>query len=111
MHLPETFDGTPHIVMAEDMLSGIWHTTPAGGAWDAELVDEVGDVGWGHAIAVDDFGRPHLSYVDREQQQIRYARRISSGWDRYAPTDSFPDSAGLLREGVGRVVAEYMSRV
>lgn len=87
-------DGTPHIVMAEDMFSAIWHTSPVDGAWEAEVVDDVGDVGWGHAIAVDDFGRPHLSYVDRQLQQIRYARRISSGWDRYAPTESFPDSAG-----------------
>lgn len=87
-------DGTPHIVMAEDMFSAIWHTTLADGAWDDEVVDDVGDVGWGHAIAVDEYGRPHVSYVDREQRQVRYARRISAGWDLYAPADTFANSAG-----------------
>jgi len=87
-------DGTPHIAMAEDMFSAVWHTTPVDGTWEAELVDDVGDVGAGHAIAVDDYGRPHISYVDRAQRQIRYARLISSGWDLYAPTDTFADGAG-----------------
>lgn len=87
-------DGTPHIAMAEDMFSAVWHATLVAGAWEAELVDDEGDVGFGHAIAVDTYGRPHLSYVDREQRQVRYARRISSGWDRYAPADTFPDGAG-----------------
>lgn len=58
------------------------------------MVDDAGDVGWGHAIAVDAYGRPHVSDVDRELRQVRYARRISAGWDHYAPADSFADGTG-----------------
>lgn len=87
-------DGVPHVVFAEDMNSGIWHTTPVDGAWSAELVDDDGSVGYGHSIAVDRFGRPHISHVDVEANTIRYGRLLDGGWDLYAPAETYPPGQG-----------------
>lgn len=89
-------DGVPHIVFAELMNTGTWHTTSNAGTWSAELVDDEGVVGFGPSIAVDTYGRPHVSYVDNVEQQIRYGRLLEGGWDLYAPDDVYVDGVNSL---------------
>lgn len=50
-------------------------------AWKIETVDTFGDVGWYTAIALDSFNRPHISYYDKDETDLKYAKWNGSSWD------------------------------
>ncbi|MBC7080882.1 MAG: hypothetical protein H5T44_01330 [Thermoplasmatales archaeon] len=47
------------------------------GEWHLEKVDEEGDVGAYPSIAIDSNGYPHISYTDRSNLDLKYARKIN----------------------------------
>ncbi|MEM2583115.1 MAG: PKD domain-containing protein [Candidatus Thermoplasmatota archaeon] len=47
------------------------------GIWHIEKVDEEGDVGAYASIAIDLNGYPHISYVDRSNLDLKYAKKIN----------------------------------
>jgi hypothetical protein len=50
-------------------------------AWQSETIASEGDVGRGCCLAVDRWGRPHVSYVDKTQGKVVYARYTGSSWE------------------------------
>jgi hypothetical protein len=49
--------------------------------WESETVRSAGDVGDGCSLAVDRWGRPHISYVDKTNGSVNYAVYTGSAWD------------------------------
>jgi hypothetical protein len=49
--------------------------------WELETVASEGDVGDGCCLAVDRWGRPHISYVDKTGGNVMYARYTGSYWE------------------------------
>ena len=45
-----------------------------------ETVDSTGDTGIGASIALDSQGRPHIAYIVRQNQDIRYAVKTGAAW-------------------------------
>ncbi len=70
-------------------LTALWRVTDCddlfyayfdGTNWHTELVDGVVRAGMTNSIAVDSHGRPHISYYDATNQNLKYAYRDSGGW-------------------------------
>ena len=53
----------------------------AWGGWTIETVASQGDVGAGCSLAVDRWGRPHISYMDKTNGSVNYAVYTGSTWD------------------------------
>ncbi|MEJ2737084.1 MAG: hypothetical protein P8189_26560, partial [Anaerolineae bacterium] len=72
--------GQLHIAYGGDNLYYAWYD---GSAWHSEVVDEdwSAAVGTYAAIAIDSAGRPHISYYDMTNMDLRYARWTGSAWD------------------------------
>jgi hypothetical protein len=49
--------------------------------WKSETVASEGDVGAGCCLAVDRWGRPHISYADKTQEKAMYAHYNGSSWE------------------------------
>jgi hypothetical protein len=49
--------------------------------WTSETVRSAGDVGDGCSIAVDRWGRPHITYIDKTNGRVDYATFNGSSWD------------------------------
>lgn len=88
-------DDNVHVVYADEKDGAVFYNSSATG-WSREKVDDQGNVGWGLSIDVDALGRPHLSTIDRDTNQLRYARKLKSGWDVYRPTQAYADTAGSM---------------
>ncbi len=50
-------------------------------AWQLETVAAAGDVGDKCCLAVDRWGNPHLSYVDKTENRVMYAHHTGSSWE------------------------------
>jgi hypothetical protein len=48
--------------------------------FDIETVDADGNTGIGASIALDSQGRPHIAYIVRQDQDIRYAVKTGAAW-------------------------------
>jgi hypothetical protein len=53
----------------------------AGAAWQSETIASEGNIGAGCSLAVDRWGRPHISFVDVTNGLVKYARYDGSRWD------------------------------
>lgn len=47
--------------------------------WHVEIVDQQGIAGLHTSIALDQAGRPHISYAEKQTRELRYARRNDLG--------------------------------
>lgn len=58
-------------------------TAPAAlwAGWQSEIVASDGDVGDDCSLAVDRWGRPHISFYDKTNGRVMYARLVSSAWE------------------------------
>ena len=52
------------------------------GSWASQILDSVGDVGGGSAIAIDLAGNIHISYSDATNKSLKYARNANGTWRR-----------------------------
>ena len=62
------------------MMSLISHNAEAVSEWSIEIVDSVGDVGKYNSITVDSNNRPHISYFDETNDDLKYAYWDGSSW-------------------------------
>jgi hypothetical protein len=69
--------GNPHIAYGGDHLYYTWFD---GEIWQYETVDNAPGVGGSAALALDQSGKPHISYHDRLNQALKYAYRDADGW-------------------------------
>ena len=51
------------------------------GGWESETVASEGDVGAGCCLAMDRWGQPHISYVDKTEGEVIYAHHSGSAWE------------------------------
>jgi hypothetical protein len=51
------------------------------GGWVSETVADDGDVGTCCSLAVDRWGRPHITYFDKTNSKVVYAKYINSEWE------------------------------
>ena len=75
--------GRPHIVSpSTNSPAGLRYVTKVGSTWSSELVDTlaVGETGIAPSIALDAAGVPHISYFDKQNVDLRYARRTGTSW-------------------------------
>ena len=74
-------NGIPHLSYRADpyreLRYAYWDTGAS--QWRVEIVDSVGDTGYGNDIAVDANGGVHISYTDGTSQQAMYAYRAPAG--------------------------------
>jgi hypothetical protein len=58
-------------------------TTPAAlwAGWESETVAAGGNVGDACSLAIDRWGRPHISYYDKTNKTVTYARYVNSAWE------------------------------
>jgi len=98
MHTSLALDqyGNPHISYLEWEylgLSGYYYYLKYAyrdlfGQWHIEMVDDEGTAGEYSSIAIDNAGRPHISYYDHYGGDLLYATRDSNGtWYRYYVDD------------------------
>ncbi len=74
--------------------------TPTG--WILEIVDDSSpEVGIATSLALDTDGNPHISYVDKSDNDLKYARRDSSGWYMEIVADSSPDQTSIALDSRG----------
>lgn len=69
-----------------------------------EVVDSVGDVGLRTSIAIDSGDLPHIGYIDNTNADLKYARRLVTGWvTELAHTAGYRDSdTGLILDSADR---------
>jgi hypothetical protein len=60
---------------------GIISTGVIAESWDIEIVDSFGQVGESTSIALDSDGNPHISYYDRTNSALKYARLLDGDWE------------------------------
>jgi len=63
---------------AEDSISMVFSS---GWGWSIQTVDSDGEVGLYTSIALDSAGRPHISYCDWTNGDLKYAHWTGSYWE------------------------------
>lgn len=70
-------DGSLIMIFGTDNL---WSAVNAGGEWRIERIDDQSGVGTGFSLAVDPQGNPHVAYLDRITNKLKYAQLTPFGW-------------------------------
>jgi hypothetical protein len=63
------------------LLASPWLAGPALADWNIQTVDSTGNLGQNTSIALDADGKPHISYSDRTNWDVKYAAFNGSTWD------------------------------
>jgi len=72
--------GNPHLISYETTNEDLLYSTKTSGDWMTETVDQEGNVGDGHDIALDKNGNPHISYRDITNGSVKYAKKENGDW-------------------------------
>lgn len=100
-------NGNPGIAYQKEGLSyAHWN----GSKWLIETVDP-GIVAWGSSVVYDQFGNPHISYVDykRELTEIKYAYWNGNSWIKSTvETSSYSMYTSLALDSLGRPHIAYV---
>ncbi|MCX7957151.1 MAG: fibronectin type III domain-containing protein, partial [Endomicrobia bacterium] len=106
-------NGTPHISYYYYRDLGwnyVWDlkyaSRTASGQWSKSTVDAEGDKGVYSSIAVDALGRPHIAYIDKTNDDLKYAYWTGSSWSTSTVTTqcgSYPVSLALAANGTPRI--------
>ena len=59
----------------------LFYLYKADGSWTREIVDSMDDVGEYNSLAFDHFGKPAISYYDKPNGELKFARRNGSSWN------------------------------
>ena len=80
--------------------------------WSIETVDSAGDVGWFTSIAVDSNGYPHISYQDRANMDLKYAKWTGSKWSitTVDSTNSVGEYTSIALDSKGYAHISYLYR-
>lgn len=76
-HLQLDEDGNPHVAYGKDHLYYAWYD---GSAWHSETADSSFFVGHHASLSLDSRGRPHVSYFDENDNDLKYAHRDDTSW-------------------------------
>ncbi len=98
--------GHPHVAYGGDHLYHAWHD---GDAWHIETVDASTGLGWYTSLALDAGGRPHISYYDATDGNLKYAYFDGVTW-RIETVDSVGSVGGytsLVLDGADRPHISY----
>lgn len=60
---------------------GIFSTCVIAESWEIEIVDSFSQVGESTSIALDSQGNPHISYYDRTNSALKYAKLVDGDWE------------------------------
>jgi hypothetical protein len=77
-------DGTVHICYFTNPIGNGslgYAVKPPGGAWEYDVADQRGDVGYYCSLVLDAQGNPHVSYWDCLHEQLKCADRIDNTWE------------------------------
>jgi hypothetical protein len=95
--------GFPHISYFKTTNADLKYARWTGSAWDGldgtagpDAVDTTGDVGLTNSLALDSRNRPHISYFDGTNDDLKYVRWTGSAWDGLdgTPGPDAVDTAG-----------------
>lgn len=67
--------GNPHIAYYNATNKDLKYAQWTGGAWVAQTVDSVGDIGQFPSLRIDGVGVPHFGYFDEANGDLKYATR------------------------------------
>jgi hypothetical protein len=82
--------GTPHLAYYDWERGDLLYATKQNGAWQIEVADSVGDVGFFCSIALDELSQPHIGYYDRDLGILKWATKSDGQW-----TSTVVDSEGV----------------
>ncbi|MEW6182914.1 MAG: hypothetical protein AB1500_07020 [Bacillota bacterium] len=68
------------VVFALALVAAFTDGVAAAGAWNIETVDSGGSVGKWTSMAIDPAGSSHISYYDRTNGDLKYARQDGGAW-------------------------------
>ena len=71
--------GAPHICYVSDFET-VRYATKSNGQWSVETIESSDAQGWGPAVAIDNLGRPVVSYVDNVNDRLVYAVKSGGVW-------------------------------
>ncbi|MDX9870815.1 MAG: FecR domain-containing protein [Clostridia bacterium] len=83
-------EGQPHLAYYDESNGGLKYATNPTlqyieeewniGDWQIDIVDTVGDVGQYASLALDNGGKPHISYYDATNEDLKYAANTDGAW-------------------------------
>jgi len=79
----------PHMAYGRDHLYYAWYD---GTQWHSEIADPAASVGEEASLALDPAGKPHISYLDTFNGNLKYAYQDSGGWHNTSLYPSYPGS-------------------
>jgi hypothetical protein len=85
----------------------LMYSTNNSGAWQSEIVDRSGAVGYFNAIAIDSLNKAHISYYDWTNGDLKYATNSSGSW----MIDTIDSVGSVTRSGTTSIAVDSSDRV
>jgi hypothetical protein len=99
----------PHISYFDKINEDLKYAVRNNGIWGVEIVDDQ-DAGYNTAIAVDDYGNPHISYYG--SGYLKYAKYVNNDWEKQFIENcggAGSDSNSIMLDKQGHPHISYMN--